>query len=127
MEYVAIVIVLLVLQYAWFGFKVGQARVKTETSAPRMDGPEAFMRANRVHQNTGEMLIALIPAMLVFAHYTHALAAAIGGAIFLLSRFWYDSAYRNNPSSRGAAFIIGFAAFAIMAIGGLVGIVMTVI
>lgn len=127
MEYVAMVIVLLVLQYVWFAFKVGQVRVKTDTPAPRMDGPEAFLRANRVHQNTGEMLIALIPAMLVFAHYAHATAAAIGGVIFLLSRFWYDSAYRTNPGKRGAAFITGFAVFVILAVGGLVGIVMSIV
>ena len=123
MEYVAIVVVLLILQYSYFGYAVGSARVTTGTKAPSMDGPPEFMAAFRVHQNTGEMLLAVYPAMLVCAYFAYDWLAAAGGLVFLLSRFWYRAAYLKDAGRRGAPFIIGFAAMMIMAFGGLIGAV----
>ena len=121
MELVAIVTVLAVIQAFWLAFQVGQARVQTEVSAPSCEGPDAFLRANRVHQNTIEQLVCVLPAMWVFAYYVHHVAAAGLGLIFIIGRFVYRAAYLKDPKSRGPGFLIGAAAFGVLAIGGLIG------
>lgn len=121
MEYVAIVTVLAVLQTFWFAWEVGAARVKTGLKAPACSGAEEFERANRVHQNTVEQLVLVLPAMWVFAYYIHDIVAAAIGAFFIIGRLVYRSAYLRDPSSRSAGFGIGAAAFAVLALGGLIG------
>jgi len=121
MELVAIVTVLAVIQAFWFSFQVGKARVETEVRAPSSEGPDAFMRANRVHQNTVEQLVCVLPAMWVFAYYVHHVAAAGLGLLFIVGRFVYRAAYLKDPASRGPGFIIGAIAFAVLALGGLIG------
>lgn len=121
MEAIAIVTVLAALQVFWFAFMVGSARVKTGVSAPACSGPPEFERANRVHQNTLEQFVLVIPAMWVFGMYVHDLIAAGLGLLFVIGRFVYRSAYLKDPKSRSAGFGIGAVAFAILAIGGLIG------
>lgn len=121
MEFVAIVTVLAVLQTFWFAFQVGKARVEAGVKAPACSGPEVFERAHRVHQNTLEQVVLVLPAMWVFAYYVHPLAAAGLGLLFIVGRFVYRGAYLKDPSSRGPGFLIGALAFAVLALGGLVG------
>ena len=121
MEYVATVTILAVLQTFWFAWKVGAARAKTGLAAPACSGAEEFERANRVHLNTVEQLVLVMPAMWVFAYYVHDLAAAAIGAVFIVGRFVYRSAYLRDPTSRSVGFMIGALAFAVLALGGLIG------
>lgn len=121
MEFVAIVTILVVLQTFWFAAQVGQARANSGVKAPACSGPEVFERAHRVHQNTLEQVVLVLPAMWVFAYYVHHLAAAALGVVFIIGRFVYRAAYLKDPSSRGPGFVIGAAAFAILALGSLIG------
>ena len=121
MEAIAIVTVLAALQVFWFAFMVGSARVKSGVSAPACSGPPEFERANRVHQNTLEQFVLVVPAMWVFGIYVHDLIAAGLGLLFVVGRFVYRSAYLKDPKTRSAGFGIGAVAFAVLAIGGLIG------
>lgn len=121
MEAIAIVTVLAALQAFWFAFQVGQARVKSGISAPSCAGSEEFERANRVHQNTVEQLVVVLPSLWVFGWYVHDLIGAALGLLYIVGRFVYRSGYVKDPSSRSVGFAIGALVFAILALGGLVG------
>lgn len=121
MEAIAIVTILAALQVFWFAFMVGSARVKTGVRAPACSGPPEFERANRVHLNTLEQYVLVIPAMWIFGLYVHDLIAAGLGLLFIIGRFVYRSAYLKDPKTRSAGFGIGAVAFAVLAVGGLIG------
>lgn len=123
MEWVVIVIALALLQYSWFGIEVGRARAKYGCPAPAMTGHEVFERHLRVHQNTLEQLVVLVPAILLFARYHSGLAAAALGLLFIAGRFVYRVGYVRDPGKRGAGFMIGWLAMAALLFGGLAGAV----
>ncbi len=125
MEAVAIVTVLALMQYLFFGILVGGARVKSGVKAPATLGDENFERLNRVHQNTLEQLIVIIPAMWMFAHYVNPLWAAGMGVVYLIGRFIYKAAYTNDPSTRTLGFSLSFLPGTIMAAWVLVEAVMS--
>ena len=126
MGLMAIVLVLILVQYIFFSIKVGGGRVKYEIKAPAISGHPEFERLYRVQQNTLEQLIVFIPLYLVFP----ALAEARGwmgyeivsalGVLWLIGRFVYSSSYLKDPESRGTGFLIGFLSIALMALGTLV-------
>lgn len=124
MEAIAIVTILAAIQVFWFAFQVGSARVKTGVKAPDCSGAPEFERANRVHQNTVEQFVLVMPAMWIFGIYVHDLIAAGIGLVFIVGRLIYRSAYLKDPASRSAGFSIGALAFAVLAIGGLIGAAM---
>ncbi|MEZ5472600.1 MAG: MAPEG family protein [Marinicella sp.] len=124
MEYVAIVLVLVLLQYSFFAFMVGLARGKYEVKAPAVTGHEMFERHYRVQQNTLEQLVVFIPGLFLFASYLHAMTAAGIGMLFMLGRMLYYKSYVTDPKSRGPGFIISFISAHVLLIGGLVGAVM---
>jgi uncharacterized MAPEG superfamily protein len=116
MDWVIIVTVLVLLQYTVFGLQVGSMRVKHSVKAPATSGAPEFERMNRVHCNTMEQLILLLPLMWLFAHVVNPTWAAGFGAVFLVGRFLYRSAYLKDPSGRSAGFTISFLPSAVMAI-----------
>ncbi len=123
MEYVAIVLVLVLLQYAFFAFQVGSARAKYGVNAPAVTGHEVFERYYRVQQNTLEQLMLFVPGIFLFAIYVHELTAAGLGVVFFIGRLIYSRAYIADPKSRGIGFILSFLPAQILLIGGLVGAV----
>ena len=127
MEAAAIVTILIVLQTFWFAFEVGKARQKYGVSAPACGGPDGFERAFRVHENSVEQVILMLPALWVFAWYVNANVAAGLGVLYLIGRQLYRNAYIRDPRSRSTGFGIGAAAFAILALGGLVGAVISLL
>ncbi|MGD8574813.1 MAG: MAPEG family protein, partial [Gammaproteobacteria bacterium] len=86
MEYVYFVLLLALIQYELFAFMAGKARGAHQVTAPAMVGHPNFERMVRVQQNTGEHLIAVIPAMLVFGYYVSPQWAAGLGMLFVLAR-----------------------------------------
>lgn len=127
MEYVAIVTCLALIQSFVFAFQVGQQRVKHDVKAPAITGAPEFERAFRVHQNTLEQLIIVIPALWIFASYWKAEIAAAIGLVFVISRQVYRNAYLTDPARRSTGFGIGAAAMIVLLLGGLVGAVMNLI
>ena len=127
MEYVAIVTCLALIQSFVFAIQVGQQRVKHDVRAPATTGAPEFERAFRVHQNTLEQLIIVIPALWIFASYWKAEVAAAIGLVFVISRQVYRNAYLADPAGRSTGFGIGAAAMIVLLLGGLVGAVMNLV
>lgn len=127
MAYVALVSLLLLIQYFFFVMQAGMARGKDTVVAPATTGDEMYERKSRVQMNTLEQLIITLPAMWICAHYFSANVAAILGFVFLIGRFIYSFMYINEPKSRAPGFIIGFFANIILIGCALYGVVLKMI
>jgi hypothetical protein len=111
MTLVALVTLLLLLQYIIFQMLVGKARTEHGIKAPACTGHELFERAYRVQMNTLEQLIIVIPAMWICAEFFSPGVAAGLGLVYLVGRFVYRSGYVKDPESRGPGMIIGFVGY----------------
>jgi glutathione S-transferase len=127
MEYVAIVTTLALMQAFYFAVNVGQQRAKHKIDAPATIGNPALERAFRVHQNTLEQLVIVIPSMWIFATYWRPEIAAALGVVFIVARQIYRNAYIGDPANRGAGFGLGALVTAILLLGSLVGAVMNLL
>ena len=95
------------LVYLVVTFNVGRARVRFDVPAPRIDGPEEFMRYFRVQMNTLEQLALFLPLLwLAAVSVNDGLAAALG-LFWPVARIVYARKYYRNPKKRGPAFLIG--------------------
>lgn len=110
MEYVALVTLLLIIQYLTFTILVGAARGKSGIKAPAITGDENFERAYRVQMNTLEQLVLTLPALWLSGLYFNSMVAALLGLAFFLGRVLYRAGYVNDPTKRGPGFGIGFLA-----------------
>ena len=124
MAWVHIVAMLALLEYFFFGIKVGQARGTYGVKAPATTGHEMFERFNRVHQNTLEQLIIFLPGLYAFATLVSPLWAAIVGAAFVVGRAMYYSLYIGNPDKRGPGALVTMASNSVLVIGTLIAAVM---
>lgn len=127
MALVAIVTVLLLMQLFAFAILVGKARGVSGISAPTTSGNELFERHNRVHLNTIEQLIIVIPAMWIFASFLNSDIAAGLGLVFFISRLMYQRAYVKDPSKRAIAFTIGALATVSLLLGAMAGAVISLL
>ncbi|OGT70413.1 MAG: hypothetical protein A3H44_07795 [Gammaproteobacteria bacterium RIFCSPLOWO2_02_FULL_57_10] len=118
MEYVAIVIVLALLQYFVFGLLVGKARGEYKVAAPAITGHPVFERYYRVHQNTLEMLVIFIPAIVLFGYWIRPDLGAGIGAVYLVGRIVYLRAYVSDPGTRSLGFGLSILPTLILLIGG---------
>jgi uncharacterized MAPEG superfamily protein len=125
MNLVHAIIGLALIQFQVFGVLVGKARGTYGVKAPAVTGHEVFERYFRVQQNTLELLVVLIPALLLFAHYDSPVWAAALGSVYLVGRVLYAVAYIRNPVGRGLGFALSMLPTAIMLIGGTVGAIRT--
>lgn len=102
---------------------VGRARGLYGVKAPAVSGHELFERAFRVHMNTLENAVILLPALWLYASYIGDLGAGVMGAVWIAARIVYAIAYQRNPEKRSAGFGIAFLAFAGLWVGALWGVV----
>lgn len=123
MSYVHIVTALALLQFVWFGFKVGQARERYGVKAPAIAGNEVFERHFRVQQNTLELVVILVPGLYLFSSYFSPLLAAVLGVIYLIGRQVYARAYVKDPAQRSAGFGLSALPTLILIFGGIIGAV----
>lgn len=121
MQYVALVTLLLLVQYTVYTMMCGMARGKDTVVAPATSGDETFERAFRVQMNTLEQLMVTLPAMWVCAHFYSATVAAGLGAVFMIGRLLYRQAYMKDPATRGMGMGIGFLANIAMIVLGFWG------
>jgi glutathione S-transferase len=123
----SLVTLAMLLTYFWTGILVGQSRAKHGLQAPTTSGPDAFNRVMRAHINTLEQLVLMLPALWLFAMWVSDRYAALLGLVWIAGRVLYVISYSRDADSRGPGFGIGFAAFAIAAIGAAIQIVRSLI
>jgi glutathione S-transferase len=116
---VTLATVALLFGCAWY---VGYARGRYKVSAPATTGPVEFECAYRVQMNTLENAVIFLPALWIASLYFSPLIASAVGAVWVLARIWYAFAYARNPKSRGAPFVTAFAAWGVLMILALWGL-----
>lgn len=123
MNWVALVMLLAVFQSLAFGGLVGWARGKYKVPAPAITGNEVFERYFRVHYNTNELLIILLPSLWLFGLYLNAMWAAILGAVYLIGRCIYAAGYISAPAKRELGFGLSSASTVLLLLGALFGVI----
>jgi glutathione S-transferase len=127
MAWVTLVAMLALLQFVFFGIKVGQARGKYGVKAPATSGNEHFERYYRVHQNTLEQLVVFMPALLAFAQLISGVWAAGIGVVYIVGRTLYYTGYIADPEKRGTGMMITMLANLVLVFGAIVGAVMLLV
>ena len=127
MSFVALVTLLLLLQYMVFTMMAGLARGKAGIKAPAMTGDETFERNLRVQMNTLEQLMVTLPVMWICAYFFRPDVAAVGGAIFFVGRLLYRRAYVADPSKRALGVMMGFLSNVAMLLVSFYAVVMTLV
>ena len=127
MELPAIVALLALFEYMFFALRVGTSREKFGVTAPATSGHPEWERMFRVQQNTLEQLIVFIPALWIFAEFVSPTVGAAAGAVFLIGRPMYYNAYVREPSRRTAGFVMGLVANLFLVIGGVIGVITSLI
>ena len=125
MEPIAIVTLLVLLEYFFFLVQVARARAKAGLKPPAVVGDPNFERHFRVQQNTIEQLVIFIPSLWLFGLYVHPIGGAAIGLVFIVGRYVYYHAYVRDPAKRGTGFVIGEVAQIFLLVGGLIGAVVS--
>ncbi|MGH8218899.1 MAG: MAPEG family protein [Steroidobacteraceae bacterium] len=127
MNWVALVVLLALIEYFVLGGLVGRARAKYAVAAPAVTGHPLFERFFRVHQNSLEQLIVFVPAVWLFGLYVSARWAAIIGAVFLAARILYAIGYVAAPERREAGAWLSGLTEIVLVIGALIGVVRAIL
>ena len=122
MEFVALVILLALVEYAAFGGLVGWARGKYRVDAPAVSGHPVFERYFRVQQNTLEQLVMFVPAIWLFGTYVNATWAALLGLVFVVARVLYLVGYVKDPAKREVGFALSSLSVVVLLLGALWGV-----
>lgn len=121
MELVAVITLLIVLEYLVFTMLVGAARGKSGIQAPATTGDPVLERTLRVQMNTLEQLAIVIPSLWLFGLYVSPEYAAGLGLVFAIARVLYYRGYVAEPEKRGVGFGIGFLATLVLLLGAIYG------
>ena len=122
MEYVAMVILIALVEYAVFGGLVGRARGKYGVHAPAVSGHPVFERYFRVQQNTLEQLVVFVPAIWLFGTYVDATWAALLGLVFVVARVLSLVGYVKDPAKREVGFALSSISVVALLLGALWGV-----
>ena len=125
--YAALVSLLSVLLMFGTAMHVGRSRMQYQVKAPATTGHEMFERAYRIQVNTIENFLMMFPSLWIYAVFTDDLGAGVIGVIWLVGRVMYAVAYQNDPPKRGTGFMVGMFAIASLWLGGLYGVVDTLV
>lgn len=123
MAWVALVIVLALLELLVFQMLVGKARGKYGVNAPATSGNEIFERYFRVQENTVEQLLLFVPGVWLFGTFISPIWAALLGAVFIVGRAIYAATYIADPKKRGLGFALSMLPNLALLIGALIGAV----
>lgn len=117
--YAALVTGLALLLYIWTGMVVGKARKLHGVDHPDTQGPDAFNRVWRAHQNTLEQLVVFLPSLWLFAVVVNDCWAAALGVVWALGRILYVRGYSIAAPKRAPGFLIAILATAGLLFGAL--------
>ncbi len=121
MTLTTIAIMVALIQFIYFGIEVGRARGRFGVQAPAVSGHPEFDRYFRVHMNTLEQLIVIIPSAIAFATTVGDLWAAIAVAVYIIGRIIYFTSYVKDPASRSVGFMVSAVPGMVMVIGSIIG------
>lgn len=111
MEFTALVTLLLLAQYLVFAMLVGRERLRHGIEAPACSGHPRFERAYRVHVNTLEQLLVVLPAMWIVAlYFSYPVVAPLLGLVFFAGRILFRNAYMRDPAQRRTGMALGLLA-----------------
>ena len=127
MLFTPLAVLVALLEFFWFGIEVGRARGRYGVEAPATSGHPEFDRYFRVHMNTLEQLVMVVPAAFVFAYFVGDVWAAAAVAVFIVGRFIYFRSYVANPASRGLGFALSALPNLVLVVGSIVAIVMALV
>jgi uncharacterized membrane protein YecN with MAPEG domain len=123
MLWIALVVLLSLLEFMVFGMLVGGARARYKIQAPATSGHPIFERTFRVHYNTLELLVVFIPSIWLFGMYLNPRWGAIIGVVFMVGRAVYAAGYIRAPEKREIGAMLSFAAVAVLLFGAIFGVV----
>ena len=123
MLWIALVVLLSLLEFMVFGMLVGGARARYKIEAPATSGHPIFERTFRVHYNTLELLVVFIPAIWLFGMYLNPRWGAIIGVVFLVGRALYAAGYIRAPEKREIGAMLSFGSVAVLLVGAIFGVV----
>ena len=123
MDFIHLIVLLALAQYVWFGIQVGGARGRSGIKAPAMSGDPELERRIRVHYNTMELLVVLIPSLYIFALFVHQWTAVALGAVYLIGRLIYARSYVKDPATREVGFGLSFFPIGLLLVGAIGGVV----
>lgn len=122
MQYVYLIILIALVQYAALILCVGGMRQSYGVLAPATDGHETWVRLHRIQVNTAEQLVLFAPSLYLFALLVSPFWAALLGCIYLVGRVVYFVTYLHNPDNRiPGAIMTSFTSY-ILVIGSLIGL-----
>jgi len=110
MALVALITLLILVQYLVFTMLCGLERGRSGLAEPAVTGDPGFERAYRVQMNTLEQLLVTLPALWLSGLYFKPEVAAALGFAFIIGRVLYRNSYVKDPAKRGPGMIIGFLA-----------------
>lgn len=123
MAFIHFLALLAVIQYLYFGAKVGQARNRYHVKAPAVTGDEHFERAYRVQMNTLEQLVVFLPALFIAGSHLPGVWVSLLGILYLVGRMVYARAYARDPASRAPGFLMTVSANILLILTGLLAII----
>ena len=118
---------LALLVYYFTLFKAGMARVRFNVPAPSHDGPEAYVRHVRAHQNTLEHLALFLPGIWLFSLAVSPVWAAGIGILWPIGRLGYALGYYRSADARRFGLYVSMPPIYIFVLGSLVGFVLQVL
>jgi glutathione S-transferase len=123
-HYTAIVTLLAIALYLYFGTRVAAARTKFNVRLPATTGNPDFERVFRAHVNTLEWMPTFLVSLWLFALYLNDLAAAVLGLIWIAGRAIYFAGYSRAVEKRLPGFAIQATVCLVLLIGAAAGVVM---
>ena len=92
-----------------------------------MTGHADFERYVRVHYNTMEQMVMLLPTMWFFAYFVSIQWASILGIVWCLGRIVYAVGYYRGAEKRHVGSLLSFIPMIVFLIGTIVSLVMLIV
>ena len=124
MLFPSLITLLALLELLILGVNVSRARRKFGIFPPKMFGHDDFERHVRIHENTAEQIILLLPSMWIFGIFVSYFWAGILGLTWIIGRLFYAFGYAKAPEKRFVGVGLSTLPTAIMIFGGLIKVIL---